>query len=161
MPQPNGKTQIIQQGASCNVRVTDVDDNESILALVMSASYNEDFKVVEAQVLGFYGAISQDSQGYSCSLTIATYVPYAKNTTEAYLDGGTSTIQDHLKTRTQVSTTRKASFFKKMDFVDTNSTSEKVYNSFDTCIITTNGVQINPGSYVNANMQLMCIQRTI
>lgn len=159
MPLPNGITQIIQQGASANVVVYDEAGTAETLALVTSASYNEDYKVVEAQVLGFYGAISQDSQGYSCSITLATYVPFDPESIEPYLDGGTTTIQKKLKTRSEIALTRKATMIAQMDFVDT--TKGTIYNSFDTCIITTNGVQINPGSYVNANMQLMCIQRTI
>ena len=92
MALPSIDVPIIKQGAMCNVQITNADDTKSVVGLVQNASYSEDYNVVSAQVLGFWGDVSIDAQGYVCNVTIGTYVPFNKDSDEAYLDGGTTTI---------------------------------------------------------------------
>jgi hypothetical protein len=161
MPLPNAKEKLIQQGAFCNVVIYDDNYIKKTHGLVQNASYNEDFNVVAAQVLGFFGPVSLDAQNYSCSLTLGTFVPLKprEEITVPYLDGGETTIQQQLKTRSEVALTGKGTVITQIDFTDKQGGT--IYNSFNQCIITSNGVTIGAAAYVTANIQLMCIERTI
>ncbi|MDC7221542.1 MAG: hypothetical protein PQJ59_16530 [Spirochaetales bacterium] len=161
MALPSASEKIIQQGHSCNVVVYDEDNNAQTLALVQSASYNEDFGVVPAQCLGVYGPVSLDAQNYTCNLTLNTFVPLnpREEITVPYLDGGTQTMQTLLKTRSEVAITGKGTVLSQIDFIDKQE--GVVYNSFSQCVITSNNGNISPGSYVTGAMNLSCIERTL
>lgn len=161
MALPSATEQIIQQGHSCNVVFYDENNDAQTLALVQSASYNEDFGVVPALVIGFFGPISHDAQNYTCSLTLNTFVPLEprKETIQPYLDGGTTTIQTVLKTRSEVAITGKGTVLTQVDFVDL--VKGIIYNSFSQCIITSNNGNISAGSYVTGSLNLLCIERTL
>lgn len=161
MPLPNASEKLIQQGSFCNVVIYDAANNRQTLGLVQNASFNEDFNVVTAQVIGFFGPVSLDSQNYSCSLTLGTYVPLNPRgeIVVPYLDGGETTIQKLLKTRSEIALTGKGTTLSQIDFVDIQA--GVVYNSFNQCVISTNGVTIGAAAYVTANIQLMCIERTL
>jgi len=161
MPLPNATERIIQQGSFCNVVIYDETSNRQTLGLVQNASYNEDFNVVSALVIGFFGPVSNDSQNYSCTLSIGTYVPLdpREDITVPYLDGGETTIQQLLKTRSQISLTGKGTVLSQIDFIDLQAGT--VYNSFNQCTISTNGVSIGAAAYVTSNIQMMCIERTM
>jgi len=161
MALPNATEKLIQQGAFCNVIVYDADNVRKTLGLVQNASYNEDFNVVTAQVIGFFGPVSLDSQNYSCNLTLGTYVPLRprEEIVVPYLDGGNTTIQKLLKTRSEIALTGKGTVIPQIDFVDTQS--GVLYNSFNQAVISSNGVTIGAAAYVTANIQLMCIERTL
>jgi len=158
---PNATTKLIQQGAWCHVVIYDADANRKTLGLVQNASYNEDFNVVDAQCIGFFGPVSQDSQNYKCTLSIGTYVPLnpREEVTVPYLDQGTTTIQQLIKTRSEISLTGKGTVLSQIDFVDLQA--GVVYNSFNQCIITSNGVTIGAATYVTSNIQMTCIERTL
>jgi len=161
MPLPNANTKLIQQGAFCNVVIYDKDNNRKTLGLVQNASYNEDFNVVAAQVIGFFGPVSLDSQNYSCNLTLGTYVPIDPRAVIVvpYLDSGDTTIQQQLKTRSEIALTGKGTVLNQIDFTDKQGGT--IYNSFSQCVISSNGVTIGAAAYVTANIQLMCIERTL
>jgi len=161
MPLPNASEKLIQQGSFCNVVIYDATANRQTLGLVQNASFNEDFNVVTAQVIGFFGPVSLDSQNYSCTLTLGTYVALRprEDIVIPYLDGGETTIQKLLKTRSEIALTGKGTVLSQIDFVDLQA--GVVYNSFNQCVISTNGVTIGVAAYVTANIQLMCIERTL
>ncbi len=161
MALPDATTKLIQQGAFCNVMIYDADNNRETLGLVQNASYNEDFNVVAAQVVGFFGPVSLDAQNYSCNLTLGTYVPLnpREEIVVPYLDGGTTTISKLLKTRSDIALTGKGTTLSQIDFVDIQA--GVIYNSFNQCVISTNGTTIGAAAYVTANIQLMCIERTL
>lgn len=161
MALPNATEKLIQQGAFCNVVIYDDAGVRSTLGLVQNASYNEDFNVVSAQVIGFIGPVSLDSQNYTCNLTLGTYVPLnpREDIVVPYLDGGNTTIQKLLKTRSDIALTGKGTVLSQIDFVDIQA--GVVYNSFSQAIISSNGVTIGAAAYVTCNMQLMCIERTL
>ena len=161
MPLPNAKEKLIQQGHSCNVAIYDDAGERQIVGMVTNASYNEDFNVVPANVIGFFGAISHDAQNYNCTITLGAYVALEpkKEITVPYLDGGTTTIAKLLKTRSEIALTGKGTVISQMDFVDT--TGGVIYNSFNQVIITSNGVSITSAAYVTENIQMICIERTI
>ncbi len=161
MPLPNASEKLIQQGSYCNVVIYDATNNRETLGLVQNASYNEDFNVVSALVVGFFGPVSLDSQNYSCTLSIGTYVPLnpREDITVPYLDGGETTIQKLLKTRSEIALTGKGTVLSQIDFIDLQA--GVVYNSFNQCIISTNGVSIGAAAYVTGNIQMQCIERTL
>lgn len=161
MALPNATEKLIQLGAFCNVVIYDAAGVKSTLGLVQNASYNEDFNVVAAQVIGFLGPVSLDSQNYTCNLTLGTYVPLnpREDIVVPYLDGGNTTIQKLLKTRSDIALTGKGTVLSQLDFVDIQA--GVVYNSFSQAIISSNGVTIGAAAYVTGNMQLMCIERTL
>ena len=161
MPLPNAKESLIQQGHKCNVVIYDENNVRMIIGLATNASYNENFSLAEAKGIGFLGAMSVDVQDYSCSITIGTYVPLDPRAAIVvpYIDGGTTTLAQQLKTRSQVALTGKGTVLSQMDFVDL--VSGVVYNSFSQCIIESNGVNIAAAAYVTANLSLRCIERTI
>ena len=161
MPLPNANKKLIQQGYSCNIAVYDENGNREIVGLVTNASYNEDFNVVPANVLGFFGPISLDAQNYNCTITLGAYVPLSPRTeiVVPYLDGGTTTLAQKLKTRSEIALTGKGTVLTQLDFTDTQG--GVIYNSFNQAIITSNGTNIASAAYVTQNIQLVCIERTI
>lgn len=161
MPLPNANERLIQMGSFCNVAVYDAQGNRKIVGLVQNASFTEDFGVVPAQVLGFFGAVSLDAQNYNCSITIGNYVPLnpREEVVSPYLDGGQVTLTNQLKTRSEIALTGKGTVFSQIDFIDRQS--GVIYNSFNQCIITNNGTQIGANAYVTSNIQFICIERTI
>jgi hypothetical protein len=161
MPLPNASEKLIQQGHSCNIVIYDAQGVKKTVGLVMNASYNEDFNVVPAQVLGFFGPISLDAQNYNCTITLGAYVPLRpkEEITVPYLDGGTTTLAQQLKTRSEVALTGKGTVLPQIDFVDIQT--GVVYNSFNQAIITSNGTSIGAAAYVTQNISLTCIERTI
>lgn len=161
MPLPNVTEKLIQQGAFCNVMIYDATNTRQTLGLVQNASYNEDFNVVSAQVIGFFGPVSLDSQNYTCTLTLGTYVPLnpREEVVVPYLDGGTTTISKLIKTRSEIALTGKGTTFSQIDFVDIQA--GVVYNSFNQCVIASDGTTIGAAAYVTANIQMTCIERTL
>lgn len=161
MALPNASEKLIQQGHSCNVAIYNEAGVRKIVGMVTNASYNEDFNVVPANVIGFFGPISLDAQNYSCSITLGAYVPLKpkEEITVPYLDGGTTTLAQQLKTRSEVALTGKGTVLTQIDFTDTQG--GVIYNSFSQAVITSNGTTIGSASYVTQNIQLICIERTI
>lgn len=158
MPLPNADTKILETGAFLKLFIVQ-RGVRSILGLVNQFSFNEDFQVNQADVIGFFGPISIDAQGYRCSITIGTYIPPnpRANITEPFPDGGEITIDKVLKTRTQIALDGKGSMIDQMDTV--NPVSGVVVNSFKNVVITTNGAQISPNTYVTRNMQCLAMDR--
>lgn len=161
MPLPNASEKLIQMGSFCNVAIYDENGTREIVGLVQNASYNEDFGVAPANVVGYLGPISHDAQNYSCQITIGNYVPLRPReaVTEPYLDGGETTFAHKLKTRSDIALTGKGTVIPQMDFIDRQS--GVIINSFNQVIITNSGTQIGANAYVTSNMQFLAIERTL
>jgi len=158
MALPNPNKTIISKGSFCSVYVYR-NNVKSTLGLVSSASYNEDFQVSEAQVIGFFGSVSLDVQNYKCTISIGTYVPANPRgaTVEPYLDGGNITLSELVKTRTQIALDGIGSVLDQVDFA--NRQSGEIIASFKYVVISANSGQINPATYVTSNMQMMAIEK--
>lgn len=159
MPIPQAGTKIIQQGAWCNVVIYDEDNNAATLGLVSGASYQENFNVTPAQVIGFFGPIALDSQNYSCTVTINIFIPlnYQDAVTVPYLDGGTTTLTKLIKTRSDIAIDGYGTAFNQIDFVDLGA--GVVYNSFGYTVVSNSGTNIGAAQYVTGNVQLMSLER--
>ena len=133
--------------------------NGSAIGLATNASYDEDWAVNPANVLNYHGPVDYDSQGYSCTITLGTFVP---ETPGAYLPEGqgVKTIAELLPTRAEVqSNDGKPGEFDTLDFV--NTATGAVMNSFRKVMVASNGSQISPNAYVTSNVRFMAVERTI
>ena len=146
---------LIAGGAWIQVKV-DIDGELKAIGMANSASYDESFQVQGAQVIGHLGPLTYDSQGYSCSINLATFVPERVQT--LYKDGGEITINDILPTRDQIQADGKGKQFDRLVFV--NKATNEVLNSFEEVIIDGNGAQINPNTYVTNNLRMLSVKRT-
>ncbi len=132
--------------------------NGQPVGLATGASYDEDWAVTPANVLNFLGPIDYDSQGYSCSLNMSTFIPEIPGG-GPFPDGGLKALADYLPTRSQVQGTGKPGEIDSVQFVNT-STGE-IVNQFRNVMIASNGTQINPNSYISTNVRMMAVEREI
>jgi hypothetical protein len=112
-----------------------------------------------ANVLNYHGPVDYDSQGYSCNITLGTFIPERPGM-GPWPDGGVTSLSDYLVTRSEVqSNDGKPGEFDLMQFV--NTATGDVINQFRKVMLASNGTQISPNSYVTANMRFMCVERTV
>jgi hypothetical protein len=160
MPLPNSTTKIIASGAWAQVRVREKSgDPLKVIGLSTDVSYNEDFGLQDANVIGHLGAISIDSQSYRCTVQIGTYVPERKEQGGQYADGGDVTLSDLLPTRNDVQLNGKVKTFEYLDFY--NKATGEVLNAFNHVIVESDGARIGPNTYVTNNIGLRAIERTL
>ena len=160
MPLPTSTTKIVASGAWAQVRVKEKgSDPLRVIGLATDASYNESFNLQEANVIGHLGPISIDSQGYRCSIQIGTLVPEKPEAGGGYADGGDTTLNDLLPTRSEVQVNGKGKTFEYMDFY--NKATGEVLNAFSHVVIADNGARIGPNTYITNNISLQAIERTV
>lgn len=133
--------------------------NGDPVGLATQAAYDEDFAVNPANVLNFHGPVDYDSQGYSCTVTLGTFVPERPDL-GPFPDGGVTPLTDYLVTRSQVqSNDGKPGEYDLLQFV--NTATGEIVNQFRKVMLASNGTQISPNSYVTSNLRFMAIERTI
>jgi len=125
------------------------------VGMASGCSYNEDWAIQQANVLNHLGPISLDSQGYTCSIDITTFVPEKKLT--LYGDGGDITIEDLLPYRDDVQVDGKGKEFEQMIFL--NTANNKVLRSFSGVVVASNGETVSPNAYVTENMRFLALKR--
>jgi len=129
------------------------------IGLVSGASYDEDFGVRPVAILNHQGPADYDSQDYSCSLSIQAFVPEPSQL-GPWPDGASKSFKDLIPTRSKVqSNLGKPGQIDVLQFVSTSS--DKVLNQFETVMISRDGGQIVPNSFVTGNIQLLAVERTI
>jgi hypothetical protein len=145
-------SKIIAGGAWIQVLI-----NGEAVGLANNAGYDEDWAVNPANVLNYHGPVDYDSQGYSCTVTLGTFVP-EKPDMSPWPDGGVKALSDYLVTRREVqSNDGKPGEFDLLQFV--NTATGEVLASFSKVMLASNGIQISPNSYVTANMRFMAVER--
>jgi hypothetical protein len=133
--------------------------NGQPVGLATGASYDEDWAVNPANTLNYHGPIDYDSQGYSCSLTLSTFVPERPGE-GPWPDGGSTALAEYIPTRSQVqSNDGKPGEIDLVQFL--NTATGEIVNQFRKVMIASNGVQITPNSYVTANMRMMAVERML
>ncbi len=143
---------LIAGGAWVQVRV----DGQPV-GLATQAAYDEDWAVNPANTLNYHGPLDYDSQGYSCTVTLGTFIPERPGT-GPWPDGGTVALSDLLVTRSFVqSNDGKPGEFDLLQFV--NTATGEIINQFRKVMLASNGVQIAPNSYVTANLRFMSVER--
>lgn len=145
---------LIAGGAWVQVGVK-TDGVLQIIGLSSGCSYNEDWGLQPANVLGVLGPVSIDSQNYTCSINMSAFVPEKKVT--LYADGGEITIEDILPYRDDVQIDGKGKNFEQLVFL--NKATQKVIRSFSEVAVASNGEQVSPNAYVLANIAFLAIKR--
>lgn len=133
--------------------------NGEPVGLATQAAYDEDWAVNPANVLNYHGPADYDSQGYSCTVTLGTFVPERPDS-GPWPDGGVKALADFLVTRSEVqSNDGKPGEFDLLQFV--NTATGDVLAQFRKVMLASNGIQVSPNSYVTANIRFMAVERTI
>ena len=133
--------------------------NGQPVGLATGASYDEDWAVNPANVLNYHGPVDYDSQGYSCTVTLSTFLPERPGE-GPWPDGGAVALAEFIPTRSQVQSNEdKPGELDVLQFLNTST--RELINQFRKVMIASNGVQITPNSYVTANIRLMSVERTI
>jgi len=129
----------------------------SPVGLATQATYTEDWGVAPANVLGYLGPMDYDSQNYSCQITIGSFLPEIPGS-GAWPDGGSLALTDLLPSRSDVqSNGGKPGEFDLLQFI--NKATGGVMAQFRKVMITNNGQQINPNTYVTVNISMLAIER--
>lgn len=129
----------------------------SPVGMATNATYTEDWGVAPANVVGYLGPMDYDSQNYSCQITIGTFMPEVPGQT-AWPDGGAVALSDLLPNRAEVqSNGGKPGEFDLLQFL--NKATGDVIAQFRKVMITNNGAQINPNTYITANVSMLAIER--
>lgn len=149
---------LIAGGAWVQVRVQQDDGKWYAVGLASGCGYDEDWSIQPANVLNHLGPISYDSQGYSCTLTINTFVPENAGALSILPDGGEITLDDLLPLRSTVQKDGKGKQFAGLAFINTATGAS--LREFQDVIVASNGEQVAPNSYVTANIRLNAVQRT-
>jgi len=135
-----------------------VADNNTI-GLASGVSYDEDWAVNPANVIGHLGPIAFDSQGYSCSITMQSFLPVdlQQNAGGRSLPGETDTvITDLLPTRQEIQDAGgKPREIETLQFIDILS--GVILSQFKDVSIASNGVQVSPNSYITMNIRMVAI----
>ena len=153
----NKATKYIAGGGWVQVHI-----NSEIVGLATNVTYDEDFGIQPANVLNFLGPIDYDSQGYTCNITIGTFVPEAPGTVPDSAGQGTTCIfdiTDIITRKTIQDSDGKPGEFTSLAFYSTSK--GKNLATFERVILASNGIQVAPNSYVTANMRFMAIARTV
>ncbi|MAH44794.1 hypothetical protein CMI37_03145 [Candidatus Pacearchaeota archaeon] len=148
---------LIAGGAWVLVETVLPDGGLKQLGLAQGVSYDEDWRVQQADVLNHLGPISLDSQGYQCTMTIDLFVP--DRTTALFPDGGQITFLDLIPHRDTVGVDGRTTVFPSLRFRNRASSNITVIASFTEVVVSRNGVRVNPNAYVTANIGLMALKR--
>lgn len=148
---------MIQGGGWTRIWVEHPDVGLVPIGLATGASWNEDYGVQPANVIGFIGPVDFDSQGYNLTLNMQFFVPEVRDG-GPWPDGGQRSLKDFLPTRSSIQRGGgKPGEFSTMQF--TNISSGQVSDVFRRVIIVSAGENVNPNSYVQGNLRLQAIER--
>ncbi|MFA5048654.1 MAG: hypothetical protein WC516_06540 [Patescibacteria group bacterium] len=148
---------LIAGGGFAQIRILDTDGVWKAFGMCTGASYDEDYGVQPANCIGVVGPFSYASQNYSCRLSISAYVPERSLANTILPDGGEITLNEILPTRSQIQLTGEGKMFAGVQFY--NKVTGQTFNEFKDVIISTNGSQIQPNSFVTNNIGLMAVER--
>jgi hypothetical protein len=148
---------VIASGAWVQVRIF-VDGLWRAIGLATGCSYNEDYGIQPANVLNHLGPISYDSQNYTCSIQLSTFVPERKALLGILADNGEITIEDLLPTRDSIQAEGKGKTFDGLAFV--NTATNETLREFSEVILASNGEQVQPNQYVSEDVRFMAVKRT-
>lgn len=133
-------------------------DSEDLMSLARELSYNEDFRVQPADVIGFLGAIAYDSLGYQCQFTVGLLVP-RPNAQDVSGRPVASILKRYFPTRSQII---EDGSLEEIDIqlYDVKDTSD-VLHEFRGCVLNTNSMQVQPNQFAVTNATFFCVERSI
>ena len=127
------------------------------IGLATGASWNEDYGVQPANVIGYLGPLDFDSQGYNLTINIQYFVPETLQG-GPWPDGGQKSLSEFLPTREDIQRGGgKPGEFPLMQFV--NISTGEVSDAFRRAIIVSGGKSVNPNSYVTGDLRMQAIER--
>lgn len=147
---------LIAGGGWVQVKVM-VDNQWKPVGLATGCSYDEDWGIQPANVLNHLGPISYDSQGYSCTIQMSTFVPENAAALSILPDGGEVTLDDLLPIRDEVQRDGKGKQFDGLGFF--NTATQASIREFADVIVASNGEQVAPNSYITANIRMNAVKR--
>jgi hypothetical protein len=158
----NANSHIITNGASVVIMASKNSDTpDTILGLTTNASWQENFSIQEAVVIGHFGPVSLDPQGYNCSITLGVFIPrtgkignytYSSQVSKSILEDlpGKDAIFTNATTGLKL-TYQSFAFHNK----DTNTTLAKFYG----VMLESEGGQVEGNAYARANITLRALAK--
>jgi len=158
---------VLGGGAWMMVVVTHIDpktqaQTEIDLSICSEFTYDEDFHVNPAEVIGFLGPIVYDSQGYTCQISMSTYV---KRPSAIITNQVQQKMFEDIMTLFPIRSDILAdgalaeNILRVYDIADTSQAG--ILNEFHGAVLSTNGVQIRPNSYITRNARYFAVERAI
>jgi hypothetical protein len=164
MSLPNITTHTIATGASVQVKVgVNSDKPDTILGLASNVSYQENYNLQDAVVLGVLGPVSIDPQGYSCEITIGSFVPAKlKMGGDIYDSSITEAVLEKLPKRADIFATLKGKVFQSLEFFDKDSgPNGTTLALFLGVVLSSQGMTIEGNTYAKANIQFRAVEKVI
>jgi hypothetical protein len=161
MALPNITNHTIATGASTQLKVGKQSDTpDTVLGLVSNVSYTENYNLQDAVVIGNLGPVSIDPQGYTCEITIGTFVP-AKLVigTDTYDSSITEGVLENLPKRADIFATSKGKVFQSLEFYDKDSSTTLA--RFLGVVLSNQGMTIEGNTYAKANIQFRAVEKTV
>jgi hypothetical protein len=161
MSLPNITTHTIATGASVQLKVSVSSDTpDTILGLASNVSYQENYNLQDAVVIGVLGPVSIDPQGYTCEVTVGTFVPAKlKMDGDIYQSDITEAILEKLPKRADIFATSKGKVFQSLEFFDKDS--GKTLARFLGVVLSNQGMTIEGNTYAKANIQFRAVEKVI
>jgi hypothetical protein len=161
MSLPNITTHTLATGASVQLKVgKNSDTPDMILGLCSNVSYQENYNLQDAVVIGNLGPVSIDPQGYTCSITVGTFVPAKlKMDGDTYQSDITEGVLENLPKRADIFQTSKGKVFQSLEFFDKDS--GKTLARFLGVVLSDQGMTIEGNTYAKANVQFRAVEKTI
>jgi hypothetical protein len=156
----NTSNHIITNGASVVIRVSKSSDSPSdILGLTTNASWQENFGLQEAVVIGHFGPVSIDPQSYNCSITLGVFIPKAgKIGNDSYSGQVGKTVLEDLPGKDEIFTPNGLKVtYQSFEFhnLDTGATLAKFYG----VMLESEGGQIEGNAYARANVTFRALAK--
>jgi hypothetical protein len=161
----NTNSHIITNGASVVIRASKNTDSPSdILGLTTNASWQENFSLQEAVVIGHFGPVSIDPQGYNCSITLGVFIPRAgKIGNDTYNSQITKGILEDLPVKDEIFTSNGLKLtYQSLDFYNPHGGSGGngiVLAKFYGVMVESEGGQIEGNTYARANITLRALAK--
>jgi hypothetical protein len=158
----NTNSHIITNGASVVIKVSkNTNEPDIILGLTTNASWQENFSIQEAIVIGHFGPVSIDPQSYNCSITLGVFIPINGKMGEySYNDLVTKNVLEDLPGKDDIFTTGAAGLkltYQSLEFYnhDTGTTLAKFYG----VMLESAGGQIEGNAYARANVTFRALAK--
>jgi hypothetical protein len=161
MSLPNITTHTLATGASVQVKVgVNSDTPDTIIGLASNVSYQENYNLQDAVVIGVLGPVSIDPQGYSCEITIGSFVPAKLEMgTDSYQSDIKEAVLEMLPKRSEIFATSKGKVFQSLEFFEKDS--GKTLARFLGVVLSNQGMTVEGNTYAKANVQFRAVEKSI
>jgi hypothetical protein len=157
----NITSHILATGSSVQVKVsTNSDTPDTIIGLATNVSYQENYALQRANVIGVLGAISIDPQDYTIEITVGTFVPAKLSMgNDTYQSDITKGVLEMLPKRSEIFSTTKGKVFQSLEFYDKDSSTTLA--RFIGVVLSNSGMDIQSQGYAKGNVQFWAVDKPI